>query len=103
MCAVLRSWKPYVTSSPLQANVDQEGNVTYPPFSVEMVYNGTKMILDFMKGSSVYDPNVSKKHLSVQNKVYHYFYHESIPLWFTVQKYVLLTRHNGEWYAASCY
>ena len=73
-----------------------------PPFSVKIDYGATQMKLDFMLGSSLYQhsggnilPKTKQTNNSVQNKVYHYFYHQDIPLWFTVRKYVLLTQHNG--------
>ena len=108
-CAVLRSWKPYVTRSlthsPPPASAS-DGPDTPPPFSVDIDYDGTKMQLDFMCGSRLYcldgndtdtDTDKSKKkHFAVHNKVYHYFYSEDIPLWFNVKKYVLLTRRNGK-------
>jgi len=91
---VLRSWKPYVSMSSTKAQQLE----SRPSFSVNIDYNGTKMKLDFMDGCKTYcsdDTGHSKKHYSLQNKVYHYFYSEEIPLWFGLRKYVLLTRYNG--------
>ena len=78
-----------------------------PPFEVEIEYNTTKMVIQLMLGSSVYshDTDISTQHsyhnstslvrTQQTSKMYHYFYHEEIPLWFALRKYVLLTRRNG--------
>lgn len=69
-----------------------------PPFSVDLGYNSTILRLELMLGSALYERRADthkKGGNNLQTKVHHYFYHQDIPLWFSVQKYVLLTRHNG--------
>ena len=74
----------------------------HPSFSVDLEYSSTRLKLELMMGSQVYHvagemtKKVLKKLAIFDNKkMFGYVSRENIPLWFNVNKYVLLTRYNG--------